>query len=349
MMQDMKTENTLSNLGFVKTILMLIVILGHACDFWTGNWFTENPEIQSIGLNIFSTWLNSFSIFAFTLVSGYIFASKIIGGGYKDFTKFIQNKAKRLLIPYAFVMLIWVAPISVYFFNWDLAYTAKKYLLCIDPSQLWFLWMLFGVFAIVWPIRKVMIEKPLHGWGIAVAFYGTGIVGRHIVSNVFCIWTAFQYVIFFYIGMRIRVKSEKAEPLLTECIPWIGWLFFDFILFAVALWIGEHSGIVIKLLSLGLNLLLHIVGAITAWNVLQTLAEHVHYQNNKAFGQLATYSMPMYLFHQQIIYFTITALNGTVNPWINAGVNFVVATIGSYVISAVLMKWKSTRFLMGEK
>lgn len=57
--------------------------------------------------------------------------------------------------------------------------------------------------------------------------------------------------------------------------------------------------------------------------------------------------MPMnLLFHQQIIYFTITMLNGVVNPWINAGVKFVAAMVGSYIISAVLMKWKVTRFLV---
>ena len=57
----------------------------------------------------------------------------------------------------------------------------------------------------------------------------------------------------------------------------------------------------------------------------------------------------MYLFHQQIIYFSLTILDGVVNPWINAGVNFIVATVGAYIISAILMKWKITRFLVGEK
>ena len=65
------------------------------------------------------------------------------------------------------------------------------------------------------------------------------------------------------------------------------------------------------------------------------------------FNKLSTYSMPMYLFHQQIIYFSITILDGVVNPWINAGVNFIVATVGAYIISAILMKWKITRFLVG--
>lgn len=71
----------LDNCTFVKTILMLLVILGHAMAFWSGDWFTANPIIPSQGLKIMYTWLNSFHIYGFTLVSGYIFAFKIRGGG----------------------------------------------------------------------------------------------------------------------------------------------------------------------------------------------------------------------------------------------------------------------------
>lgn len=60
---------------------MVLVILAHACDFWTGTWFTENPVIKSEGMNILAAWLNSFHIFAFALVSGYLFAFKILAGG----------------------------------------------------------------------------------------------------------------------------------------------------------------------------------------------------------------------------------------------------------------------------
>ena len=349
MIQDVRLEKQLSNVGFIKTILMCMVILGHACDFWTGNWFTENPVFQSQGLSAFAGWLNSFHIFAFALASGYIFAFKILGGGYRKYFKFLQNKAKRLLVPYVFSMLIWVVPVSVYFFDWTAGDLFKKYILCINPSQLWFLWMLFGVFAIIWPMKKIMLEGSVIGWGISIVFYGIGIVGEFILPNVFCIWTACQYVIFFYIGMRIRVKSEKAESLMTERVRWYIWLVLDMILFVGSLWIDGQDGYIMKAVSLGLRLLLHIVGAIMAWSVLQILAEHIHWNNSKAFNLLSAYSMPMYLFHQQIIYFVITALNGAVNPWINAVANFAVATLGSFVISAVLMKWKDTRFLIEEK
>ena len=252
-------------------------------------------------------------------------------------------------MPYVFVMLVWVAPISACFFNWNLSYLAKKYLLAIDPSQLWFLWMLFGVFAIVWPMRKVLLEKPLAGWAIALGFYGIGIIGRRVIPNVFCIWTACQYVLFFFVGMRIRAKEEKRERLIIDALPWYCWIIVDLLLFAGMMIVGQKSGTVWSLTAIVLNLILHVVGAVMAWTTLQALANKINWKNNKAFKALSSYSMPMYLFHQQIIYFTIIWLNGKVNPWINAGVNFAAALIGSFLISSILMRWKTTRFLIGEK
>ena len=345
----MTGQNNLSNCGFVKTVLMLFVILGHACAFWSGHWFTENPAIQSLGLNILYAWINSFHIYAFTMVSGYVFTFKFTRGEYCEYLPFLLNKTKRLIVPYVFVTILWVAPISAFFFNWNLGFVVKKYLFAIDPSQLWFLWMLFGVFVITWPMRKVPIDKPALGWLISIVLYGIGILGKHKTPNVFCIWTACQYVPFFYIGMRIRVKEEKEEKRVTEQVPWYIWIVADLIIFAGAKVLEWKSGTLYNLMALWLNMILHIVGAVMAWTTLQSLANKVNWKDSGAFNTLYSYSMPMYLFHQQIIYVTIFWLNGKVNPWINAGANFVVAIIGSFLISGILMYWKGTRVLIGEK
>lgn len=340
-------ERELSNCGFVKTILMLLVILGHACAFWSGHWFTDNPALPSRGLNALFEWLNSFHIYAFALVSGYIFAYKINRGGYSEYIPFIKNKVKRLLVPYMFVALVWVIPVSEYYFRWDMSYLVKKYVLCINPSQLWFLWMIFGVFAIVWPIRNIMLKNPAIGWIISIVFYGIGSIGGRIIPNIFCIWNACQYVLFFYIGMRIRDKREKNELLITDRAPAICWIVVDLLIFAINGTLNSRLAIV-RAAGIILSLLSHIVGSVMAWSVLQTLAGHFDWKNNKLLCNLMPYTMPIYLFHQQIMYFTISALNGKVSPLTNASINFIVALVGSIFISGLLMKWKATRFLIGE-
>lgn len=74
-------KHKLEQTVFIKAILMVLVILGHSVAFWSGDWFTKNPLYQSQSLNALYVWLSSFHVFAFTLVSGYIFAFKIRGGG----------------------------------------------------------------------------------------------------------------------------------------------------------------------------------------------------------------------------------------------------------------------------
>ena len=348
-MEKHTKETKLQNCSFIKTILLYLVILYHSCVFWTGTWWDSDPIFPSMIHDILARWLNSFHIYAFTLVSGYIFSYKVHGGAYQTFQPFLLNKTKRLLVPYVFVMATWVAPISILLFNWDWGYVAKKFLLAIDPSQLWFLWMLFGVFTIVWPMRKLLLKRPLAGWIISLVLYGIGLIGRHFIPNVFCVWTSCQYVLFFFIGMRIRDKEEKREKLITEAIPWYCWIILDLLLFAGTIVIARNSGFVWSLIAVILNIILHLVGAIMAWTFLQFLADIANWKNSKLFITLSSLSMPMYLFHQQIIYFTIVWLNGKVNPWINAGVNFVGALIGSLLISLIVMHWKTTRFLVGEK
>lgn len=61
---------------------MLFVILGHSIAFWSKNWFTvTTPVIESDYLVVINQWISGFHMYAFTLVSGYIFAYKIVGGG----------------------------------------------------------------------------------------------------------------------------------------------------------------------------------------------------------------------------------------------------------------------------
>lgn len=90
-------ESNLKNSTFVKSILMIIVIFGHASAFWSGHWFTENPAIQSKGLNVLYSWINSFHIYAFALVSGYIFTFKTMRGGTAGILNFLKIRQNACL------------------------------------------------------------------------------------------------------------------------------------------------------------------------------------------------------------------------------------------------------------
>ena len=192
-----------------------------------------------------------------------------------------------------------------------------------------------------------MLKNPGIGWIISIVFYGIGSIGGRIIPNIFCIWNACQYVLFFYIGMRIRDKREKNELLITDRVSPIWWIVLDLLIFEINGALDSRL-IIVRIAGVILGLLLHIVGAVMAWSVLQMLARHLDWKSSKLISGLMPYTMPIYLFHQQIMYFTISALNGKVSPLINASINFIVALVASIFISGFLMKWKATRFLIGE-
>lgn len=121
------------------------------------------------------------------------------------------------------------------------------------------------------------------------------------------------------------------------------------LLFVVYQMTLANSAILCRLINLIALYSAHVFGALMSFFILQWLADKVDWKNNRLFMFFSKHSMTIYLFHQQIIYFTIIWLNGELNPYLHAFVNFVIALTLSSIISVLLMKFKTTRILIGEK
>lgn len=243
-------------------------------------------------------------------------------------------------------MITWVAPISAFIYKWDYKTLIVHFILCIDPSQLWFLWMLFFVFALIWPLRRVLMDRLYLGFFFSGLLFFLGIICDHFFPNVFCIWTAFRYVFFFQIGMQLWNEDSPISKLANHPICLV---LIDIALFITLMNIDLKQGIVWSFFNYGLTFVLNFIGSLMAWCLLQRIASIVNWSNSNRFRVLSSYSMPMYLFHQQFVYFPILWLNGKINPLMNAFLCFVFAFLCSYLVSALLMNWGKTRFLIGEK
>lgn len=332
---------------FCKSIINVIgSVLSQYPILGGGSWLDNQPVIfKSKTLSVLSVWLNTFHIYGFTLVSGYIFQYlKYEKDKYQKFLLFIVNKAKRLLVPYVFVAIIWVIPISCVLFSYTTKDIILKYVLCTGPSQLWFLWMLFDVFCFVWSISN-WLKNDFIAVFISCISWLIGYVCGTRLPNIFCIWTAFNYLPFFILGMKLR---ENSACFLYK-VPSILFLFVQLLLFAIYELTLSNSVIVYKLLNLISLYSAHVFGALMSFFILQWLADKVDWKNNRLFMFFSKHSMTIYLFHQQIIYFTIIWFNGKLNPYLHAFVNFVIALTLSSIISILLMKFKTTRILIGEK
>ena len=133
-------------------------------------------------------------------------------------------------------------------------------------------------------------------------------------------------------------------------IPSLIWILLDVAAYAATRYLLCGSSLIEKGLQICATFCVHIIGAIMIFVVLQKLANvFINWNESKAFMICSNCSMPIYLLHQQLIYFSITWLNGIVNPYVNSLVNFVLSFGISLIISSVFMKFKTTRFLIGEK
>lgn len=341
-------ERELSNCTFAKTVLMLLVILGHATSSWGGQWFVT-PVYPSVINTAVTAWLGGMHIYAFAVVSGYLFCFKMSGGGYDNFRKFIQTKVKRLLIPYLFAAFIWVIPVSNVFFHYDLRTVVEKFVLCTSPSQLWFLWMLFWVFVFSWLLWRQLSDNGFKGLLTAGILFCIGVIGSMVFPNYFMIWTSLQYIPFFYFGIQICRRNLEGRKARISYVPWWGWVVLYTGLFIIVDNLSLPDALVFDCLSLALSTLLHVFGAFMAIVVLGVLAKHLKWEKSTVFHNLSVSAMGMYLFHQQVVYVTMWLFNGKLPPVLHAIVNFIVAAVVSWGMTTILLKFRFTSFLIGTR
>lgn len=339
----MDRDKELKNCTPIKAILMLIIVIYHSMRVYAeGTWGPYIPMQEAPILGYTSDWLNSFHVYAFTVISGYIFCFiKYEKSGYQNYKAFIGNKIKRLLVPYVFVAAIWVAPIHAYFFGTE--GLVEKYLLGMSPSQLWFLLMLFWAFLIFWPLYDIVYRKPLFGGAIIGALYCIGL----FMPSIYCFNSGLTYLLFFYIGFIIR-KFDFINRALYRTPSFI-YLMIDIGLFAICVTMrSETNDIIFKIITLACTIMLNVIGAVGAFVILQRFVTRF-LQGSRTIDFLGEHSMTVFLFHQQLIYFSIGLLNGVVPPIILVVINFGFSLSISIVISVLLHKTKITRMLIGYK
>ena len=324
----------------IKAMLMLFVVFYHSMAMYgDGRWGPFQPAAEIPVLTPIVAWFNSFHIYAFTLISGYIFYHiKFENGRYQKYRSFLLNKAKRLLLPYAFVSIVWAVPVYIYFFG--SGNVVDNFVLGKAPNQLWFLLMLFWVFAMIWPLSNLLDQKLIWGSAMIAILHCIG----YIAPNFYCFGAGLQYLLFFYIGFVLR-KLDFVEAILHK-IPSCLYLLIDISLFALTWILRDKNELIIRIVRLGLNVVLHAVGAISAFIILQRVV-HCFGRLRSMLSVLSKHSMSIYLIHQQLIYFSICLLNGMVSPCILILVNFVFSLLISLTFSILMSKSKFTKALLG--
>lgn len=195
------------SIDFAKGIAILFVYLGHSIIY-------HPIELASLyeWCHVLERMIASFNLPMFFLVSGLLF-----GFSKKSWKKVVMDKAKRLLIPYLFTMLIVIS--SKMFLPSSMAYhdstsgglEGALYNVLVEGGDRWFVYVLMWIFAISLLLRKLIKTN----WIWIILAIPIAVTLTHLAPSVFLFDLTMKYLPFFIIGMYLSghwgyIKSKFA-------------------------------------------------------------------------------------------------------------------------------------------
>lgn len=334
----MNKQKELQNCDTVKIVMMVSVILYHSCILWgSQGWFNIIPKTPSVLLKNLTIWLGSIHIYTFTFVSGYLFYFlKYECEKYINFKDSLITRAKRLLIPYMVAIIFWCIPFQFIFFDDGILGILKKYFLATSPSQLWFLIMLFGVFAIYLIIsnwfNKISVFKQFI---FLLGLFFIYILLKYFnIPNIFQIVSIVRHLVFFGVGFLYR----KYNPQFLYNVNYLLLVFINLFILIIYLEVGSKNLLLYNMIYLILNF----SGVFLFFIGINKYLGNIN-KNLKFYKVLKKYNFTMYIFHQQIIYITITLFNNGISNFGLVMVNFIFSFSGSLLISYILSRYQLTK------
>ena len=180
-----QTTFDLNSCSFLKPVMMIVVIIYHTISLWNGYGWHGHPRNPSVLLEFVCTFLNTIHIYVFTFLSGYIYYVLLTENNkYSHKMSAIQARAKRLLVPYSLTLLM-IIPIVCWLEKPSLDALLQKYILGVEPSQLWFLLMLFLVQVTFILLGKCVYDKWKISLLVMVGVHCFGWLGGVLTKNYF--------------------------------------------------------------------------------------------------------------------------------------------------------------------
>ncbi|MCR5223581.1 MAG: acyltransferase, partial [Bacilli bacterium] len=283
------------NIIITRAIATLLVIFAHSTRIYTPVGAIPGISYNS-ALNIITNFIYMFHMPLFFVISGYVFCLCVKNNKYSNKIDFVKNKFNRLIIPYLFFGLLYVAPVMCLLKLSDLNYVdyvIKNILLLQDSRHLWFLPVLFAIFVIESIIgvrtskkRKVFLVLLL----VAQPFMN--LITINLFANII------KYGLFFEVGVVLAEMNMSKNKCLI-----IGLLLV--IVFVVCFFLNYT------------NIFIQIVATLGVFLIINSLT-NTSLSESWIIKIIDKYSMGIYLFHPMIIYmFYSIPIIKSFNPYIN--------------------------------
>lgn len=333
---------------YLRGVVILLVLLGHSLymaaggDYGGFSYFDliqgEEAMKANNALQLFVDMIYGFHMPMFMMLSGavYMYTRKEINT-IREVGAFILKKAKRLLIPFVLVTVLWQIPLKYVsgYFTHGIKDAVFGQLLLFGNSHLWFIVVLFIIFVAVAFIEYLNISR-VSILIAAVCF----VAGFFVKGNM--VFLSLQYGIWFFLGVvfekYIRQRIEKGKLLPLKAI-------LALVVYVVVFLIGKryfYEGF----FQYGYTIITGIVGSLFIIYV-ALLLEKIHWT---IFEKIGNVSFDLYLYSDSINYVILfvfatyfpklyTSATGVLSAFI---LRFLITLLGALIVGSlvkVVKKW----------
>lgn len=346
-------KNYLSEIIIIRPILILLLVFYHAFAIYSGAWHPIEgfPHISAYW------WLDklsyAFMLETFVFVSGYVFGFQVRTKGESKLNakSLFGGKFKRLMIPSMLFSILYIFLLG----NITQPIGKTLYDVINGYAHLWFLPMLFWCFVAIWIIEKLYV-KPT----IVIPFLLICSVFS-FVPLILRMDKSLYYMFFFYVGYLIKRSDYNLQRFYTPRFAAVLILAFIVLFPSLTLLMNntsafvfvENNRLISKIASLSLCNLYRLVYSSVGLSMLFVLVGIREQTRNKTLPKwlisVGALCMGVYLFQQFILKALYdhsimpTILGAYWLPW----VGFLVALIGSILMSFLLRHLKLGRILIG--
>lgn len=334
----------LKEIDIVRPLLVILVVVYHAFNIYAQGWEPVDGYVDVPLYKWVDIYSYSFVLEAFVFISGFLYGYQIERNGLGSFSALVRKKIWRLLVPAWF----W----SVFYYLTLDEEPRMWYDLLAGIGHLWFLVMLFWCFVSTWFLLKQEFSDSLI---LTIAF-----VLLFISYNPlpFQIPRAMYYLFAFLIGVLLNNSHifERLQQLPFSLILfiWGGYVLAVFICASGYLSMSTTGCVVAKIAGHGFNYIIQMTVALTGTFLVMITGlkiKNLQIEPCSLYRNVGVYGIGIYIFQQIVLKFFYyhTVLPAMAGPYILPWLMTIIALMLSYIFSAVLMKAKFGRIILGSK
>lgn len=344
--KQVKERIRLNEVTRMRCELTILIVFMHAFTCYDHRWRAPEGFIDIPAYKWMARISFAFTLEVFVFISGYLFAfQRITLNKITSFWALVAGKLKRLMLPSVIFSTAYFAIFYHYKGMGNMFYSIIN-----GCGHLWFLPMLFWCFLGGWLLEKIKVHDV---WKMAF------LVSLNIfalISLPLQLRSAASFMVYFYAGFVVYKHKDAIWAAITPKRLLLGWIMFAVIFVVLrpmrdVLACTDDVSKLVKLTMLIGNKACQLVYASLGVMVFYCTAVYYTQRHQlKPFTiKLASCCFGIYLFQQfilQLLYYK-TSFPVIVGPYWLPWCGFVIAVIVSYLLSALLLRTKTGRFLIG--